>query len=314
MLPQPADRTADSPQLTGRRIGALRRRLLDWYAHDGRRDLPWRLRRDPYRTLVSEFMLQQTQAERVAGRFQTFLSAFPNMGALAAAPTSSVLRAWKGLGYNSRAVRLKAVAAEVVRRYGGAMPRETQQLLALPGVGPYTAAAVRAFAFDLDDAPLDTNVRRVVSRACFGGAKTTPKALAQQARRLVAPGRGHDWSSALMDLGALVCTPRAPRCSECPIRTLCEAAARGAVFERPARGGAVPATPFQRTTRYARGRIVDRLRDLRDGERIALLDLHRDLEPLLRPRTFEEVRALVAGLERDGLVSSDVAGTLSLPS
>lgn len=315
MLPQPADGTAPRLIRSGRRIGAFRRRLLDWYARNGRGDLPWRRCRDPYRTLVSEFMLQQTQADRVAGRFETFVAAFPNVGALAAAPTSDVLRAWKGLGYNARAIRLKGVAAEVVRRYGGALPRETPQLLALPGVGPYTAAAIRAFAFDLDDAPMDTNVRRVVRRSCFGGSGVPPKALQAQARLLMPPGRGHDWSSAMMDLGAAVCTARAPRCAACPVQTLCVAASTVALFEgaETERKPAVRRTPFRQTVRYARGRIVDRLRELAPEERISLLDLHRDLEASLRPRSLDDIRTVVAALERDGLVDRDDAGTLSLP-
>jgi len=142
--------------------------LLDWYAAFGRERLPWRAVRDPYYTLVSEFMLQQTQVDRVVPKFEAFVAAFPTIAALAAASGAEVLRAWKGLGYNSRAIRLHRVAQAVVERFNGAIPRDTDALRSLDGIGPYTAAAIRAFAFDLDDAPVDTNIRRIVHRVYYG--------------------------------------------------------------------------------------------------------------------------------------------------
>ncbi len=296
-------------------VRSIRRSLVGWYARYGRAGLPWRLRRSPYHTLVSEFMLQQTQVDRVVPHFQAFVERFPDFPALAAASPADVLRAWKGLGYNSRAVRLKAVADAVVARYGGAMPRETDALRALPGVGPYTAAAIRAFAFDLDDAPVDTNVRRIVHRLCFGTehpAKASARELDAQARTLAPPGKAHDWNSALMDLGATICTARTPQCSICPVRRVCAAAPvdlvtferqRRAAVSSARRGGA--AVPFEKTARYARGRIVDRLRELPPGECISLLDLHQSLSPLLPDRSAKDVRTFVTSLEREGVVSTD---------
>jgi len=134
--------------------------LLAWYRIHGRAHLPWRQTRDPYRVLVSEFMLQQTQVERVLPLFEAFVAAFPDLASLAAAQAADVVRLWRGLGYNSRAVRLHALARAVVERHGGALPSDRDALLALPGIGPYTASAVRAFAFELDDVALDTNIRR----------------------------------------------------------------------------------------------------------------------------------------------------------
>jgi A/G-specific adenine glycosylase len=296
-------------------VRSIRRSLLIWYARRGRAKLPWRVRRNPYYTLVSEFMLQQTQVDRVVPRFEAFVERFPNFAALAAASPADVLRAWKGLGYNSRAVRLKAVADAVVARYDGAMPSETDALRALPGVGPYTAAAIRAFAFDLDDAPVDTNVRRIVHRLFFGieyPAQVPARELAAHARSLARLGKAHDWNSALMDLGAAICTARAPQCPICPLRRTCSAAPIDpAGLERRRRMARAlpeprkPSVPFEKTNRYARGRIVDRLRELPPGARISLLDLHRALSPLLPGRSENDVRAFVSGLERDGLVSSD---------
>ena len=294
---------------------AIRRSLLIWYERQGRALLPWRVRRSAYSTLVSEFMLQQTQVDRVVPRFDAFIERFPDFATLAAASAADVLRAWKGLGYNSRAVRLKAVADAVVACHDGAMPSTTEALRALPGIGAYTAAAVRAFAFDLDDAPVDTNVRRIVHRLFFGiehPAQAPPRELATLARALVPSGRAHDWNSALMDLGATICTARAPHCSICPLRRTCAAAPIDpAAFERRRRAAGSlsparkPVAPFEKTNRYARGRIVDRLRELPPGQRISLLDLHRALSPLLPGRTERDVRSFVTALERDGLVSSD---------
>jgi A/G-specific adenine glycosylase len=292
----------------------LQERLLAWYRRHGRAALPWRAARDPYYTLVSEFMLQQTQVDRVAPSFAAFVERFPDVASLARACVADVLRQWKGLGYNSRAVRLKGVADAVVALHGGVIPSGRDALRALPGVGPYTAAAIRAFAFNIDDAPVDTNIRRIMHRLFYGveyPRAAAARELDRRARELVPLGAAHDWSSALMDLGATICTARTPKCLLCPLRNDCAAAPiDGAVLDalRAANAKArspQQATKFERTTRYARGRIVDRLRDLPAGERISLLDLHRSIEPALPGRSVEDVRVLVAALERDGLIARD---------
>jgi A/G-specific adenine glycosylase len=293
-------------------IGPIRENLIAWYRRHGRAELPWRVTRDPYLTLVSEFMLQQTQVDRVVPKFEAFVARFPSFAALAAASTADVLRAWKGLGYNSRAVRLKQAAEAVCERFGGRMPRETAPLRGLPGIGPYTAAAVRAFAFDLDDAPVDTNIRRIVHRLFFGmefPPKASAKELDERARALVPPGGAHDWNSALMDLGATICTARTPKCLICPLQAECAAAPIDPAALDAARSkNAKPRTSqaalrFEETTRFARGRIVDRLRELPPGAAISLLDLHRAVEPLWPGRAIEDVEELVGALERDGLVA-----------
>jgi A/G-specific adenine glycosylase len=291
------------------RIGRVRAALLGWYERNGRSHLPWRLRRSPYRTLVSEFMLAQTQAERVAAAFEPFVGRFDSFAALADASVADVLRAWQGLGYNSRAVRLRALAQIVMERYGGSLPAQAEALRALPGVGPYTAAAVRAFAFDLDDAPMDVNIRRVVQRTFFGleYPKPAPRSeIEAVAHEAVPPRRSHDWNSALMDLGATICTARAPKCLICPLLADCVAAPVDAasfdLLRRQASKPAVP-VPFERTVRFARGRIVDRLRELEAGTTISFLDLHGSLRALLPERDAGDVRAILAGLERDGLVT-----------
>lgn len=292
----------------------MNRRLLSWYARHGRAALPWRTVRDPYFTLVSEFMLQQTQVERVVPGFTAFVALYPDVASLARASVADVVRAWKGLGYNSRAVRLRAAAVAVAERYGGKLPTDVDALRSLPGIGPYTAAAIRAFAFDIDDAAIDTNVRRIVHRLIFGmefPPAATPRELDERAGALVPHGRAHDWNSAMMDLGATICTARAPLCAGCPLRGVCKAAPiEPTALARARKRFAKPASQrnaiaFEKTTRYARGRIVDRLRALAPGERVSLLDLHRTLGPVLPGRSLGDVRQLVSALERDGLVAKD---------
>jgi A/G-specific adenine glycosylase len=284
--------------------------LLTWFQAQ-RRTLPWRTDRSPYRVVVSEFMLQQTQVERVLLPFERFVGAFPSFASLAAASRAGVVRAWRGLGYNSRAVRLHALAQAVCERHAGELPSETLALLALPGVGPYTASAIRAFAFDLDDIALDTNVRRVLHRAFFGLEWPAPRSnveVADAGRRLLPSGRGNEFNSALMDLGATVCTARAPKCLLCPLAGACKAApvdpgrlaeaARSAASSRPK-------PRFEETTRYLRGRIVDALRSLPAHESISLLDLHRELSRHVPGRTLHELSASSVALARDGLVAFD---------
>jgi A/G-specific adenine glycosylase len=295
--------------------------LLDWYARSGRAHLPWRAVRDPYYTLVSEFMLQQTQVDRVIPKFEAFVARFPDVRALAESSIAEVLRLWQGLGYNSRAVRLHRVAREVVERFGGAIPRDSEQLRSLPGVGPYTASAVRAFAFNEDDVAIDTNIRRIVHRLSFGLEYPAPRSsreLDAAAREMLPQGSAHDWNSAMMDLGATICTARAPKCLLCPLAPRCASApvdaARLEALRREHAKSPSPqqAMPFEKTTRFARGRIIDRLRALPPGRRISLLDLYGDLRALLPERSLEDVTGLVAILHRDGLVALD-GDSVALP-
>jgi len=294
-------------------VSPIARRLLHWDRRNGRANLPWRIGRDPYRTVVSEFMLAQTQVDRVVPKFEAFAARFPDFSSLARASAADVVREWKGLGYNSRAVRLRRLAEVVVERYGGELPQDRESLRSLPGVGAYTAAAIRAFAFDIDDAPIDTNIRRIVNRLFFGleyPQAAEPRKVDARAREVLPAGRAHDWNSALMDLGATICSARAPKCLVCPLRNDCAASPiDGAQLERLRAAAAsrrpTGNLPFEHTARYARGRIVDRLRELPPGERISLLDLHRAVGPVMPGRSVDEIREFVAALARDGLVTDD---------
>jgi A/G-specific adenine glycosylase len=206
-----------------RTIRAFQRRLLTWYAVHGR-DLPWRRTREPYRILVSEIMLQQTQVDRVLPKYRQFLRRFPTLRSLAEADVDQVRQLWYPLGYNVRPVRLHMIARETLAHYRGRLPDDAERLRRLPGVGRYTAGAILSFAYGRDEPILDTNVRRVLGRVFLGPrrfARARDRALWDLAGSLVPRGRGYDFNQALMDFGATWCTPRRPRCQPCPLRRLC---------------------------------------------------------------------------------------------
>ena len=235
--------------------------LIAWWTAHGR-DLPWRRTRDPWAVLVSELMLQQTQVPRVVGRWEAFLEQFPTPAACAARPAGDVVTAWAGLGYNRRALNLHRCAVAVCERHGGALPESLDALLALPGIGPYTARAVLVFAFEHDIGLVDTNAGRFLSRA-GAGRKVGVKEAQVLADSLVPPDAGWAWGQAVFDLGALVCTRREPKCDVCPIRAWCAWAAAGFPEPDPVEGSAGISTgqsPFHGSDRQGRGRLVDALR------------------------------------------------------
>lgn len=196
------------------------RRLLRWYGRH-RRDLPWRKSRDPYRVLVSEIMLQQTQVARVIPKYREFLRRYPTLRALARAPVREVREAWYPLGYNVRPVRLQAIARTAIRRHDGRLPRTAEELLAFKGIGRYTAGALLSFAYGQPAPILDTNVRRVLRRVFHRDGGVPDRALWTLAGALLPPRRAYDFNQALMDFGATVCTARTPGCPRCPLRTIC---------------------------------------------------------------------------------------------
>ena len=216
---------------------AFRRQLIRWFRRCGR-DLPWRRTRNPYHILVSEFMLQQTQVSRVESFYHRFLSQYPTLDALASAPASQVRESWDGLGYYRRAANLQRLAQEVMQR-GGAIPSDPEELRRLPGVGRYTAAAVASFAFERAVAPVDTNVARVLRRAFHPGARRrTLEGRLWQSAELLLPRRGKSawiFNQAIIELGALVCTARAPRCPHCPVKKVCRTWRSGRLREHGSR-------------------------------------------------------------------------------
>jgi A/G-specific adenine glycosylase len=210
--------------------------LLHWY-QTHKRDLPWRRTNDPYRILVSEIMLQQTQVETVIPYYLRFLKTFPSFRALAKAPLGRVLKLWEGLGYYSRARNLHALAKTVCREHNGRLPNEPAALRELPGVGPYTAGAILSIAFKQDYAVLDGNVQRVLARQAgwTHDLRTTEakKSLWTLAQSFLPHGKAGDYNQALMELGALVCTPQTPRCGACPVSSQCQARKQNKVNQIP---------------------------------------------------------------------------------
>jgi A/G-specific adenine glycosylase len=206
------------PAASGKDLGRFRRALLRWYDQQ-RRDLPWRGTRDPYRIWLSEIMLQQTRVAAVLEHYRIFLERFPNVQALAAASEDAVLTAWSGLGYYRRARMLHQCAQQVAEQHGGRFPRNSEALLALPGIGRYTAAAIASIAFAEPVAVVDGNVERVLRRLI--GINLTAPQNWQHAQALLAKSRPGDFNQAMMELGATVCVPREPRCPTCPVRKWC---------------------------------------------------------------------------------------------
>ncbi len=212
--------------LSGAALRTLRKNLLEWfYRH--RRDLPWRVNKDPYRVWVSEIMLQQTRVAAVIPYFERFLERFPTIAALAEAPTEEVLRRWSGLGYYSRARNLQRAAQQIAAKHAGSFPASEAEALALPGIGAYTSAAILSIAFEQPRAVLDGNVARVLARllAVRGDLRepATWRGLQEHADKLLARKVPGDWNQAMMELGATLCTPRAPQCLLCPATRFCAA-------------------------------------------------------------------------------------------
>ena len=256
--------------------------ILSWGV--GRmRDLPWRRERDPWRILVAEVMLQQTRVDRVIPKWEAFLAAFPTPADCAAVALGDVLRLWHGLGYPRRARHLHAAATEVVATNDGRLPDTLDGLLALPGVGPYTARAVLAFAFERDVAVVDTNIARILART--SGERLSAKSAQAMADELVPLGHGWIWNQVVMDLGAALCRP-VPRCGSCPVAADCRWHQDGHTEPDPAIGSAGVSTTqprFEGSDRQRRGRVM-----------AALADRER------RADDFDD--HIVAGLIDDGLV------------
>lgn len=296
----PAGRAGASlAAMSPRALRRIRQSLLDWYDRE-HRSFPWRGVRDPYAVLVSEVMLQQTQASRVAERFPRFLRRFPTASSLAGARPSAVLAEWSGLGYNRRAIALQR-AADLVAR--GGWPTEVAELEKLPGIGPYTARAVASLAFDRPVGVVDTNVRRwLLRRFDVADAPRHLQALADALAAASDDGRAADWTHATMEFGAAVCRSRDPRCDACPIARGCRSrlAPRRVPVARQAR--------LLGSDRAYRGAVVRLLgaaahHELAAGQLRAQLDADAPrLGPILDHAGWDRI---IGGLERDGLVHRD---------
>ncbi len=297
-----SDRADATAPLTPQRLGRIRTLLLEWYEQHGD-DFPWRSGRDPYAALVAAVCSQQTQIARVLVLYGRWMAAFPTLEAAAGATRARALRVWGRGGYPRRAVALHEAARICIREHGGELPRDREALLALPGVGPFTAAIVRCYGFGEDAVAVDTNIVRVVGRLVLGDlqpAKQTPAAAIERAAaRLLRPGTAARWNPALMEYGAKVCTPR-PHCEQCAVAHLCAARPRFLAGEAAQPVRAQPR--FEGSDRQWRGHILRKLRDPAHAEGIRVSELVRSLAADGGER--RRVRRLLGALRDDGLAWS----------
>ncbi len=288
-------------RLTPELVADLQDALLGWAA-PRLRELPWRATRDPWPVLVSEFMLQQTGVARVLPKWSTFVAEYPTPAECASASLGDVLRLWQGLGYPRRARNLHASAVAIVSRHGGSVPADLDSLLALPGVGPYTARAVLAFAFEHDVAVVDTNIARVLAR--FTGRRLKPREVQSIADEFVADGASWLWNQGFMDLGATVCRPD-PSCDECPWTSECAWRGEGDDPSVGSAGVSVAQSRFEGSDRQARGRLIKALGagTVKSGDVARVMD-----------RSPDVAAKLLAALESEGLVVHHrKSGSVSLP-
>jgi A/G-specific adenine glycosylase len=291
-------------------VGEVQARLLEWYAGQGR-DLPWRHTRDPYAVLVAEVMLQQTQVDRVIPKWFAWLARFPTLRDLAGARRAEVIRAWQGMGYNLRALRLHAIACQAVAEFGGELPTTLDGLLRLHGVGRYTAGAVACFAYEQPVAVVDTNIRRVLGRVFLGQPlldRGQERELQELADQILPRSAAYAWNQALMDLGATLCRAARPACLVCPLLQVCRAAPHMSTWpeQRRKQLQSQPRVDSGLQQRLDRGRIVDALRHgpVRLGQ----------LRELFNGRhSWARVEQLVRRLIADGLVVIDDTQLVRLP-
>lgn len=296
--------SASQPPISHSDLRRFHDDVIAWFEHSAR-DLPWRRGVSAWEVMVSEFMLQQTPVTRVLPVYQEWVSRWPAPAALAAEPSGEAVRAWGRLGYPRRALRLHAAATAIVEQHDGEVPTSTEDLLALPGVGEYTAAAITSFAHRGRAVVMDTNVRRVFARVVTGvqfpatGVTAAERALATSLLPLEQPDV---WAAATMELGALVCTARSPACAACPVAHLCRWRAAGfPAHDGPARRG----QSWEGTDRQCRGRLLAVLRDASEPVPKPVLDL-------VWPDAPQRERAL-DGLVADGLVEPVDDDSFSLP-
>ena len=286
-------------------IPALHDRILSWFDAEAR-VLPWRSDPQPWPVMVSEFMLQQTPVSRVLPVFETWMQRWPTPASLAAEPAGEAVRAWGRLGYPRRALRLHAAATAIVEQHGGQVPSDRDELLALPGVGDYTASAIASFAFGQAHPVLDTNVRRVFARVIDGNqypANAVTAAERDLAAQLMPATGAHRWAASTMELGALICTAKSPRCGECPVADLCRWNADGRPeHDGPARRGQA----WAGTDRQVRGKLMAVLREAEAPVPKSVIDA-------VWPDAAQRERCLDSLLD-DGLADLTADGLFTLPS
>jgi A/G-specific adenine glycosylase len=295
------------PRLNRAHVKYLQKTVTSWFAKEQRK-LVWRSTFNPYKILVSEVMLQQTQVSRVKEKLPTFLKKFPTLRALAYAPKPDVVRAWQGLGYNNRAIRLREMANIVVKKHSGRIPSNIEELLRLPGVGKYTAHAVACFAYKQHVPLVDVNVRRVFSRF-FWQMKTveetkTEKIIWEIAEQIV-PKDTYAWNQGLMDLGAMICTARKPLCGICPVATRCASRSRMKLSSRGKRAASLEPSYEGLPVRIWRGRIVETLRGVNGNGSLTLLRVGQSIKKNFRHNEIRWLEQVIDALVRDGIAQKD---------
>lgn len=272
-------------KLTTYQIKKFQKMIFNWW-QENRRDLPWRHTHDPYRILISEVMLQQTQVSRVLPKYKVFLDQFPDVYHLANASSADVLKAWKGMGYNRRALYLKRTAHAIASEHGGIFPKDEKQLMKLPGLGKYTARAVLVFAYKENIAMVDTNIRQIITHFFFEEKPQKESIIQEVADRIVPKGESWEWHQALMDYGAIAMSKVKMQKSKVKKNII----------------------PFKESNRYYRGRIMDMLRE---GEKIELNFIAE--AALSYQKSTEFIASILDGLASDGLISRSKTGIISLP-
>ncbi len=282
-------------------------KLLQWYQLHGR-SLPWRDTTDTYHIVVSEVMSQQTQVARVIEKYHEWIEAFPTLESLAEASQADVLILWKGLGYNSRALRLQQLAKVLVKDYEGKFPQTYDELLKLPGIGPYTAGAVYVFGLKKSTSFVDTNIKRILHRVfdsheLFGWTRTD-KEIAVLAKEIYPKQHAYNYHQALMDLGATICQARKPNCEHCPVQEVCitakEIKANPMILKEKRTPYTTSREPFKETRRFLRGKVVDYLREHTRGD---LEDICHYINGYYPDYDKEKLISVMSDLVKEGILN-----------
>ena len=284
-------------------INKIHRSILKWYSDYGR-DLPWRKAIiSPYDILVSEFMIQQTNVNRVLAIYPSFMNQFPTIDSLSNASLSDVIKAWRGLGYNRRAVNLHRTANIIMDNYDGHIPHASSKLIKMPGIGEYTAAAISNFAFKINIPVADINIRRVLGRINDGPKPTDIKRGWELAEKyLTSSLNSSNWHQAIMDLGSAICTSKKAKCSSCPVNNMCISAYKLTQYQNPnLKTRDLKIERFEGSTRYYRGKIINALRDSSIHIHINTIieTLEHDLIPI---NDHALLKKIIKQLEKDGLL------------
>ena len=279
-------------------------KVLLWWDSE-KRDLPWRATRDPWAILVSEFMLQQTQASRVVAKYHIFLKRFPNPISCANSNPGEVIELWSGLGYNRRAINLYQSAKKIAEKHQGVVPHKLSTLIDLPGIGNYTARAILAFSYEQDVAVVDVNVKRVLSR--LKGRPLSTKEAQSIADQNLPKGEGWRWNQAMIEIGATICTARKTHCSNCPFKANCNWTKDQTAPDPAIAMGRKKLERFEGSDRQGRGKLISALRN----EPV----MEKDAPQILGwTNDYERCQRVLKKLERDGLIVITNSGKISLPS